>query len=86
VSELMSPPLCAAHRGAGLPGSGRGGFARSMVESIGNPSSAHIDHARGMLEAIPVEIRTAVGTRKERKRRCSRSCWVRAICARRSSP
>jgi len=32
-----------------------------MVESIGNPSSAHVDYARGMLEAIPAEIRAAVG-------------------------
>jgi Zn-dependent protease with chaperone function len=61
VSEFMSP-LYASRTvtpAAGQPGAG--GFARSMVESIGNPSSAHIDHARGMLEAIPVEIRTAVG-------------------------
>jgi len=61
VSEFVSPlyaPRTAAPA-AGQPGAG--GFARSMVESIGNPSSAHIDHARGMLEAIPVEIRTALG-------------------------
>src|SRR5712671_3213367 len=62
VSEFMSPlyaPRKAAPAAAVLPGAT--GIARSMVESIGNPSSAHIDHARGMLEAIPVEIRTAVG-------------------------
>jgi len=61
VSEFVSPlyaPRTAAPA-AGQPGAG--GFARSMVESIGNPSSAHVDHARGMLEAIPEEIRTAVG-------------------------
>src|SRR2546422_2318104 len=33
-----------------------------MVESIGNPSSAHLDHARAMLDAIPAEIRVAVGS------------------------
>src|SRR5712664_1720892 len=61
VSEFRSPLYAprTATPAAGQPGAG--GFARSMVESIGNPSSAHIDHARVMLEAIPVEIRTAVG-------------------------
>src|SRR6267154_4856922 len=61
VSELVSPLYAprTAVPAAGQPGAG--GFARSMVESIGNPSSAHVDHARAMLEAIPVEIRTAVG-------------------------
>jgi len=58
VSELMSP-LYAAHAAVGLAGAA--GMARSMVESIGNPSSAHTDYVRGMLEAIPAEIRTAVG-------------------------
>ncbi len=33
----------------------------SLVESIGNPSSAHLDHARATLDAIPAEIRAAVG-------------------------
>src|SRR5881396_216781 len=50
VSELVSPLY--AVRPAG---------AASLVESIGNPSSAHLDHARGMLDAIPAEIRAAVG-------------------------
>src|SRR5712671_2453181 len=62
VSELMSPlyaPRNAAPAAAALPGAA--GIARAMVDSIGNPSSAHLDHARGMLDAIPAEIRTAVG-------------------------
>jgi len=50
VSELVSPLY--AVRPAG---------PASLVESIGNPSSAHLDHARGMLDAIPAEIRAAVG-------------------------
>ena len=48
VAEFVSPLYAA-------------GIARSVVESIGNPSSAHLDHARGMLDAIPAEIRAAVG-------------------------
>ncbi len=50
VSEFVSP-LYAVHPAG----------PASLVESIGNPSSAHLDHARGMLDAIPAEIRTAVG-------------------------
>ncbi|HMG61042.1 MAG TPA: M48 family metalloprotease, partial [Burkholderiales bacterium] len=62
VSEFVSPlyaPRNAAPAAAALPGAA--GIARAMVDSIGNPSSAHLDHARGMLDAIPVEIRAAVG-------------------------
>jgi len=62
VSELVSPlyaPRNAAPAAASLPGAA--GIASAMVDSIGNPSFAHLDHARGMLDAIPVEIRTAVG-------------------------
>src|SRR5881396_3755666 len=62
VSELVSPLY--APRNAAPAASGprsAAGIAGSMVESIGNPSSAHLDHARGMLEAIPAEIRAAVG-------------------------
>jgi len=33
-----------------------------MVESIGSPTTAHVDYARRMLEAIPAEIRAAVGS------------------------
>ena len=51
VSELLSPLYAA-------------GIAHSVVESIGNPSSTHLDHARRMLEAIPPEIRAAVGSEK----------------------
>src|SRR6266446_5817499 len=62
VSELVSPLYAARAAGPAASGpQGAGGIARSMVESIGNPSSAHRDHARGMLEAIPAEIRAAVG-------------------------
>jgi Zn-dependent protease with chaperone function len=63
VSEFASPlyaPRTAAPAAAGLPGVA--GVASSMVESIGNPSFAHVDYARGMLDAIPAEIRTAVGS------------------------
>ena len=62
VSELVSPLY--ADRSAPPAASGAPGLARSMVESIGNPSSAHLDHARGMLDAIPAEIRSAVGSEK----------------------
>src|SRR6266581_5700841 len=51
VAELVSPLYAARTAGS----------AGSLVESIGNPSSAHVDYARGMLEAIPAEIRAAVG-------------------------
>jgi len=51
VSEFVSP----------LYAPSPAGLAGSMVESIGNPSSAHLDHARAILDAIPAEIRTAVG-------------------------
>src|SRR2546426_2053485 len=62
VSELVSP-LYAPRKAAPAASGPRSaaGIARSLVESIGNPSSAHLDHARGMLEAIPAEIRAAVG-------------------------
>src|SRR5207244_771599 len=62
VSELVSP-LYAPRKAAPAASGPRNaaGIAGSMVESIGNPSSAHLDHARGMLEAIPAEIRAAVG-------------------------
>jgi Zn-dependent protease with chaperone function len=62
VSEFVSPlyaPRNAAPAASGLRSAA--GIAGSMVESIGNPSSAHVDYARGMLEAIPAEIRAAVG-------------------------
>jgi Zn-dependent protease with chaperone function len=64
VSELVSPLYAAraAAPAAGLPGAA--GVARSIVESIGNPSAAHLDHARGVLDAIPAEIRAAVGSEK----------------------
>jgi Zn-dependent protease with chaperone function len=64
VSELLSPLYAprAAVPAAVLPAAA--GFAGSIVESIGNPSSAHLDHARGMLDAIPTEIRAAVGSEK----------------------
>jgi len=62
VSELVSPLY--ADRAARPAASGAPGLARSMFESIGNPSSAHLDHARGMLDAIPAEIRAAVGNEK----------------------
>jgi len=62
VSEFVSP-LYAPRKAAPAASGPRSaaGIAGSMVESIGNPSSAHLDHARGMLEAIPAEIRAAVG-------------------------
>src|ERR1700704_5121233 len=62
VSELVSPLY--ADRAGPPAASGAAGLARSMFESIGNPSSAHLDHARGMLDAIPAEIRAAVGNEK----------------------
>jgi hypothetical protein len=62
VSEFVSPlyaPRNAVPSASGFRSAA--GIAGSMVESIGNPSSAHLDHARGMLDSIPAEIRTAVG-------------------------
>src|SRR6266571_1513263 len=65
VSELVSPLYAArAAPPAASSLAGAPGIARSLVESIGNPSSAHLDHARGMLDAIPAEIRAAVGSEK----------------------
>jgi len=65
VSELVSPLYARNAAGTAASGpQGAGGIARSMVESIGNPSSAHLDHARAMLDAIPAEIRVAVGSEK----------------------
>ncbi len=61
VSELMSPLYArraAAPSAAAL--SGAAGLARSVIESIGNPSAAHLDYARKMLDAIPTEVRAAV--------------------------
>src|SRR2546425_7164127 len=62
VSEFVSPLYAprAAPAAAGLPGAA--GMAHSMVESIGSPSTAHVDYARRMLEAIPAEIRAAGGS------------------------
>src|SRR5882672_7570025 len=62
VSEFVSPlyaPRSVVPAASGFRSAA--GIAGSMVESIGNPSSAHLDHARGMLDSIPAEIRTAVG-------------------------
>src|SRR5882672_1374805 len=65
VSELVSPLYAARAAAPAASGPlGAPGIARSMVESIGNPSSAHLDHARGTLAAIPSEIRAAVGSEK----------------------
>ncbi len=50
VSEFVSPLYAVRPTGPA-----------SLVESIGNPSSAHLDHARATLDAIPAEIRAAVG-------------------------
>ena len=57
VSEFSSPLYA---RRPAAPASGAAGFARSMIESIGRPSAAHVDYARKMLEALPGEIRAAV--------------------------
>ena len=61
VSEFVSPLYArraAAPSAAAL--SGAADIGRSVVESIGNPSEAHLDYARKMLDAIPVEVRAAV--------------------------
>ena len=50
VSEFVSPLYAVRPTGPA-----------SLVESIGNPSSAHLDHARATLDAIPAETRAAVG-------------------------
>jgi Zn-dependent protease with chaperone function len=61
VVEAFRSPLYAkpapdgAHPAAAIP-------AATLVGSIGNPSPAHVDHARRLLDAIPPEIRTATGS------------------------
>jgi hypothetical protein len=37
-------------------------LAAGLVGSIGNPSSAHVDHARRLLDEIPQEVRAAAGS------------------------
>ena len=61
VSELSSP-LYAPRGGppAAVVGAGAAGTAQAMVASIGNPSAAHVDYARRVLDAVPAEIRTAM--------------------------
>jgi Zn-dependent protease with chaperone function len=61
VSELMSPLYAprAAPAAAVLPGAA--GMARSVVESIGSPTTAHVDYARKMLDTLPADIHAAVG-------------------------
>ena len=61
VSEFVSPLYAprGAPPSAGLPGAA--GMARSVVESIGSPTTAHVDYARKMLDTLPADIHAAVG-------------------------
>ncbi|HTQ73429.1 MAG TPA: M48 family metallopeptidase [Burkholderiales bacterium] len=56
VVEAFRTPLPAAAAGGALPA------AAALVGSIGNPTPAHVDHARRVLDDIPAELRTATGS------------------------
>jgi len=55
VEAFRTPPPASAAGGA-LPG------AAALVGSIGNPTPAHVDHARRVLDDIPAELRAATGS------------------------
>ncbi|MGB5079470.1 MAG: M48 family metalloprotease [Burkholderiales bacterium] len=59
VAEAFSSPLYAKFLPAG---SSSGAFAAAFLGSIGNPSPGHVDRARGLLDEIPAELRTACGS------------------------
>jgi len=60
VVEAFASPLYAKTAPAG--GSPAAAFpAAALVGSIGNPSPAHVDRARRLLDEIPAEVRTAAG-------------------------
>jgi Zn-dependent protease with chaperone function len=52
VEAFASPPL----PGGALPA------AAALVGSIGNPTSAHLDHARRALDDVPADVRVASGS------------------------
>jgi Zn-dependent protease with chaperone function len=69
VSEFVSPlfaPKAAA--GAGVEFSRApetiATTSQAVMESVGNPSAAHFDYARRVLDAIPAEIRAAAGSKE----------------------
>ncbi len=77
VAELMSPLM--GYGGATSAPIGLAGVAgvafglapetvattsQAVMESVGNPSAAHFEYARRVLDAIPVEIRAAAGSKE----------------------
>ncbi|HEY7674065.1 MAG TPA: M48 family metallopeptidase [Burkholderiales bacterium] len=61
VVEAFASPLYAKPAPAG-GGAAAAIPAAALVGSIGNPSPAHVEHARRLLDEIPAEIRTAAGS------------------------
>jgi len=59
VVEALSSPLYAAR--APAAGAGAAPAAAALVSSIGNPTPAHVEHARRILDDIPAEVRSAAG-------------------------
>jgi len=61
VPELASPLYALRGRAsAAAVGAGATVVAQAVVASVGNPTDAHVDYARRILDAIPAEIRTAM--------------------------
>ena len=60
VVEAFASPLYAKSGVAG--GAASGLPTAALVGSIGNPSPAHVDRARRLLDEIPAEVRTAAGS------------------------
>ncbi len=60
--EAFVSPLYAKAAPAAIPGNVGAGAAAALMQSVGNPSAAHVDRARLLLDAIPADIRTAAGS------------------------
>jgi hypothetical protein len=59
VVGAFASPLYANR--AAAAGGGAVPAAAALVGSIGNPTSAHVEHARRILDGIPAEVRSAAG-------------------------
>ena len=57
VQELVSPLYARPVQAGGSPTAALP--AAALIGSIGNPSFAHVDHARRLLDEMPAEVRTA---------------------------
>ncbi len=60
--EAFVSPLYAKAAPAPIPGNAGAGAAAALMRSVGNPLAAHVDRARLLLDAIPVDIRAAAGS------------------------